>query len=107
MRALFGPFGMDPFAVAPQMQPHRPPRRQVLIYADGLCVFSVFDVFHIQHWLVKVFKFSVYFVSQAGPLAPFGMMGMVSSCIYDLPQYLHTKVVLRVHYSVFTCCCII
>uniref|UniRef100_A0A3Q3WZG3 Uncharacterized protein n=1 Tax=Mola mola TaxID=94237 RepID=A0A3Q3WZG3_MOLML len=46
MRALFGPFTMDPFAVAPQMQPHRAPRRQ------------------------------------AGPLAPFGMMGMVSSCIY-------------------------
>lgn len=40
MRSLFGPFGMDPFPLAPQMQPHRAPRRQ------------------------------------AGPLAPFGMMGM-------------------------------
>ncbi|XP_028280300.1 myeloid leukemia factor 2 [Parambassis ranga] len=40
MRSMFGTFGMDPFALAPQMQPHRPPRRQ------------------------------------AGPLAPFGMMGM-------------------------------
>ncbi|XP_018527965.1 myeloid leukemia factor 2 [Lates calcarifer] len=38
--SLFGPFGMDPFALAPQMQPHRAPRRQ------------------------------------AGPLTPFGMMGM-------------------------------
>ncbi|XP_076010795.1 myeloid leukemia factor 2 [Genypterus blacodes] len=29
MRSLFGPFGMDPFALAaPQLQPHRPPRRQ-------------------------------------------------------------------------------
>uniref|UniRef100_A0A3P8S7H8 Myeloid leukemia factor 2 n=1 Tax=Amphiprion percula TaxID=161767 RepID=A0A3P8S7H8_AMPPE len=43
MRSLFGPFGMDPFPLAPQIQPHRAPRRQ------------------------------------AGPLAPFGMMGMVSS----------------------------
>nr|XP_046255231.1 myeloid leukemia factor 2 [Scatophagus argus] len=40
MRAMFGSFGMDPFALTPQMQPHRAPRRQ------------------------------------AGPLAPFGMMGM-------------------------------
>lgn len=40
MRALFGPFGMDSFALAPQIQPHRAPRRQ------------------------------------AGPLTPFGMMGM-------------------------------
>ncbi|KAG7474545.1 hypothetical protein JOB18_011920 [Solea senegalensis] len=38
--SLFAPFGMDPFALAPQMQPHRVPRRQ------------------------------------AGPLTPFGMMGM-------------------------------
>ncbi|KAG7216985.1 hypothetical protein INR49_001639 [Caranx melampygus] len=38
--SLFAPFGMDPFALAPQMQPHRAPRRQ------------------------------------AGPLTPFGMMGM-------------------------------
>ncbi|XP_034553217.1 myeloid leukemia factor 2 [Notolabrus celidotus] len=28
MRDLFGPFGMDPFALAPQIQPHRAPRRQ-------------------------------------------------------------------------------
>lgn len=28
MRSMFGPFTMDPFALAPQMQPHRPPRRQ-------------------------------------------------------------------------------
>uniref|UniRef100_A0A3B4UHC6 Myeloid leukemia factor 2 n=1 Tax=Seriola dumerili TaxID=41447 RepID=A0A3B4UHC6_SERDU len=27
--SLFSPFGMDPFALAPQMQPHRAPRRQV------------------------------------------------------------------------------
>uniref|UniRef100_A0AAX7TXR5 Myeloid leukemia factor 2 n=1 Tax=Astatotilapia calliptera TaxID=8154 RepID=A0AAX7TXR5_ASTCA len=40
MRSLFGPFGMEPFPLAPQMQPHRASRRQ------------------------------------AGPLAPFGMMGM-------------------------------
>ncbi|XP_056902126.1 myeloid leukemia factor 2 isoform X2 [Takifugu flavidus] len=40
MRAMFGPFGMDPFAITPHIQPHRAPRRQ------------------------------------AGPLAPFGMMGM-------------------------------
>ncbi|KAM9722725.1 myeloid leukemia factor 2 isoform 1-T1 [Menidia menidia] len=40
MRSMFGPFGMDPFSLAPQIQPHRAPRRQ------------------------------------AGPLAPFGMMGM-------------------------------
>lgn len=47
MRALFGPFGMDPFAVAvaPQMQPHRAPRRQVTIYVDGLYVFGMFYVF--------------------------------------------------------------
>lgn len=38
--SLFAPFGMDPFALVPQMQPHRAPRRQ------------------------------------AGPLTPFGMMGM-------------------------------
>lgn len=29
MRAMFGPFGMDPFAVTPHIQPHRAPRRQV------------------------------------------------------------------------------
>ncbi|KAK2844753.1 hypothetical protein Q5P01_011412 [Channa striata] len=40
MRSMFGPFGIDPFALAPQMQPQRAPRRQ------------------------------------AGPLTPFGMMGM-------------------------------
>ncbi|XP_047454637.1 myeloid leukemia factor 2 isoform X2 [Mugil cephalus] len=28
MRSLFGPFGMEPFPLAPQMQPHRAPRRQ-------------------------------------------------------------------------------
>uniref|UniRef100_A0A3B4ZUN3 Myeloid leukemia factor 2 n=1 Tax=Stegastes partitus TaxID=144197 RepID=A0A3B4ZUN3_9TELE len=50
MRSLFGPFGMDPFPLAPQMQPHRAPRRQ------------------------------------AGPLAPFGMMGMVSGSFYGLLQ---------------------
>ncbi|XP_041843742.1 myeloid leukemia factor 2 isoform X3 [Melanotaenia boesemani] len=27
MRSMFGPFGMDPFSLAPQMQPHRAPRR--------------------------------------------------------------------------------
>ncbi|XP_017270952.1 myeloid leukemia factor 2 [Kryptolebias marmoratus] len=43
MRSMFGPFGMDPFALAPQIQPHRPARRQTAV---------------------------------AGPLAPFGMMGM-------------------------------
>lgn len=36
MRAMFGPFSMDPFAVAPQMQPHRAPRRQVSVYVVGL-----------------------------------------------------------------------
>lgn len=30
MRAMFGPFGMDPFAVTPHIQPHRAPRRQVI-----------------------------------------------------------------------------
>lgn len=40
MRSMFDPFGMDPFALAPQMQSHRPGRRQ------------------------------------AGPISPFGMMGM-------------------------------
>ncbi|KAM9309712.1 myeloid leukemia factor 2 isoform 2-T2 [Pholidichthys leucotaenia] len=40
MRTMFEPFGMEPYALAPQIQPHRPLRRQ------------------------------------AGPLAPFGMMGM-------------------------------
>ncbi|XP_067366017.1 myeloid leukemia factor 2 [Channa argus] len=40
MRSMFGPFSMDPFALAPQIQPQRVPRRQ------------------------------------AGPLTPFGMMGM-------------------------------
>uniref|UniRef100_A0A8C6K6E7 Myeloid leukemia factor 2 n=1 Tax=Nothobranchius furzeri TaxID=105023 RepID=A0A8C6K6E7_NOTFU len=40
MRSMFGPFAMDPFALAPQIQPHRAARRP------------------------------------AGPLAPFGMMGM-------------------------------
>ncbi|XP_037532161.1 myeloid leukemia factor 2 [Nematolebias whitei] len=43
MRSMFGPFGMDPFALAPQIQPHRAARRQPAV---------------------------------AGPLAPFGMMGM-------------------------------
>lgn len=28
MRSMFGPFGMDPFALAPQIQPHRAARRQ-------------------------------------------------------------------------------
>ncbi|XP_068615921.1 myeloid leukemia factor 2 isoform X1 [Brachionichthys hirsutus] len=28
MRALFGPFPMDPFALTPQIQPHRAPHRQ-------------------------------------------------------------------------------
>ncbi|XP_061804065.1 myeloid leukemia factor 2 [Nerophis lumbriciformis] len=28
MRSMFGPFAMDPFALAPQIQPHRAPRRQ-------------------------------------------------------------------------------
>ncbi|XP_061631788.1 myeloid leukemia factor 2 [Phyllopteryx taeniolatus] len=28
MRSMFGPFGMDPFALAPQIQPPRAPRRQ-------------------------------------------------------------------------------
>nr|XP_057909706.1 myeloid leukemia factor 2 [Doryrhamphus excisus]XP_057909707.1 myeloid leukemia factor 2 [Doryrhamphus excisus] len=28
MRGMFGPFAVDPFALAPQMQPHRAPRRQ-------------------------------------------------------------------------------
>lgn len=36
MRAMFGPFGLDPFAVTPHMQPHRAPRRQVA----ALCRFS-------------------------------------------------------------------
>ncbi|XP_060905297.1 myeloid leukemia factor 2 isoform X2 [Labrus mixtus] len=49
MRVLFGPFGMDPFALAPQIQP-RAPRRQVT----------------------------------AGPLAPFGMMGMGGGGFMDM-----------------------
>lgn len=27
---MFGPFGMDPFAVTPHIQPHRAPRRPVI-----------------------------------------------------------------------------
>ena len=43
MRAMFGPFGMDPFALAPQIQPPRAPRRQVTVSVSGLfpCVLCV------------------------------------------------------------------
>ena len=62
MRLMFGPFGMDPFALAPQIQPPRAPRRQVTVrHVGGLliyafCVFHVFDIhFSLSVVFVKFF----------------------------------------------------
>lgn len=74
MRAMFGPFGLDPFAVTPHIQPHRAPRRQVA----ALWRFSRSLSIKLETTL------TLYNPFQAGPLAPFGMMGMVSDCVASL-----------------------
>lgn len=40
MRSLFGPFGMEPFPLAPQMQPHRASRRQV---TDSVLIDTLYE----------------------------------------------------------------
>lgn len=51
MRAMFGPFGLDPFAVTPHLQPHRAPRRQV----PALQQIFIYQIENFkQHWLCTI-----------------------------------------------------
>lgn len=56
MRLMFGPFGMDPFALTPQIQAPRAPRRQVTLgRVDGaVSVCFVYFMFMIST-LVNLF----------------------------------------------------
>lgn len=68
MRSMFGPFSMDPFALAPQIQAPRAPRRQVMEPKYPVYIF----IWRFPHLRLLCTIF------QAGALTPFGMMGMVS-----------------------------